>query len=81
MKQINSSFLGCLNLAVTDKFQNHLFHVLIFLPVMKMFVPPVSNNNNYGNSKKRERKWAHQINTNPVNNRHATKHLPGTYMN
>ena len=50
MKQINSSFLGCLNLAVTDKFQNHLFHVLIFLLVMKMFVPPDNNNNNYGNS-------------------------------
>ena len=39
MKQTNSSFLSCLNLAVTDKFQNTRVLCLGFLFVMKMFVP------------------------------------------
>ena len=39
MKQTNSTFLSCLILAVTDKFQNTRVLCLGFLFVMKMFVP------------------------------------------
>ena len=39
MKQANSTFLSCLNLAVTGKFQNTRVLCLGFLFVMKIFVP------------------------------------------
>ena len=52
MKKIKSSFLSCLNLAVTDKFQNTGALYLVFSLVMKKFVPP-DNNSNYGNSNKK----------------------------
>ena len=54
MKQINSSFLSCVNLAVTNKFQNTGVLCLVFLLVMKKFVPP-ENNSNYGNSNKKRK--------------------------
>ena len=50
----NSSFLSCLNLAVTDKFQNtRVFY--FFTRTEKGFFPP-DKNSNYGNSNKK-RKW------------------------
>ena len=53
MTQLNS-FLSGLNLAVTGKFQIHVFFVLFLSVVTKKFVIP-GNNSNYGNSnKKRE---------------------------
>ena len=39
MKQTNSTFLSCLDSAVTDKFQNTRVLCLDVLFVMKMFVP------------------------------------------
>ena len=51
MKQINICLLSCLNLSVTDKFQNT--HVLCFdfLLMVKKIVSP-DNNKNSNNNKK-----------------------------
>ena len=53
MKQIKICFLSCLNLSVTDKFQNT--HVLCFdfLLMVKKFVSPDNNKNGNTNKKRK----------------------------
>ena len=53
MKQINICFLRCLNLSVTDKFQNPRVLCHDFLLMVKEFVSP-DNNKNGNNNKKRK---------------------------
>ena len=53
MKHMNNCLLSCLNLPVTDKFQNTRVLCLGFSLMVKKFVSPDNNNNNNGNKNKK----------------------------